>query len=332
MNKPKQIILTIIISIIIFFAGAAGYMFIEKWSFFDSAYMTIITLSTVGFSEVHEISQTGRILTIILIFTGVSFFVYLTSVIMQFVVKGEIKSILGRRKLDKTIKKLKNHYIVCGYGRIGRILCKLLKEQTSDIVVIEKDMELISVIEKDKTLYLTGDAADESLLLKAGIKKASYLIAALGRDADNVFLVLTARQLNSKIYIMARSETRQVKSKLFAAGADRVESPYDVGAVAMGLRLLKPSLSTFLDIALSKKETEIQIEEISISPRSDLINTMLKDSGIREKYNIIIIAINKLNKEMIFNPSFETYIEKGDIVIAMGRASSLKKFHNAMNL
>lgn len=331
MDRIRQIIFSTLLSILIYAAGTVGYMVIEKWNFIDSVYMTAITLSTVGFGEIHPVSPKGRIFTVILIFTGVGLVLYLAGVVMQFVVEGEIRAMLGRKKLDRSINKLKDHYIVCGYGRIGKILCNQLKEQTSDIVVLEKSPALIPVLEKDKILYLQGDASDENLLVKAGINRAKALIGALATDTDNVFLVLTVRQLNPDIYIMARAGSRNVKGKLLAAGANRVESPYDVGAVSMGLRLLRPSVSNFLDIALSRKERVIQLEEANISAQSKLTNVMLKDSGIRQKFNIIIISIKKKDGEMIFNPSFETVLEEGDTVIAMGRARDLKVFGRELN-
>ena len=331
MNKLRQITIAAFISLVITTIGTAGYMIIEGWNFLDSFYMVALTLSTVGYSEVHPISPGGRVFTIILIITSVSLVLYLAGIIVQFVVEGEIRSILGRRKLDKSIAKLKNHYIVCGYGRIGRILCKQLAEQTSDIVVLEKSKALEPALVKDGMLHIMGDASDESLLLKAGIRNATHLIAALATDTDNVFLVLTARQLNPEIDIMARAEKKAAKSKLYAAGANQVESPYDIGAVSMGLRLLRPSVSNFLNIALTRKERAIQIEEAPVTANSELMNIMLKDSGIRQNYNLIIIAIKKADGEMIFNPSFDTYMAEGDTVIAMGRARDLKRFHQALN-
>lgn len=331
MTKLKQIIKAVLLSIGIFAGGTAGYMFIEGWSLIDSAYMTTITLSTVGYGEINEVSSAGRIYTIFLIFAGAGLFLYLAGVIMQLVVEGEIQSMLGRRRLDIRISKMKNHYLVCGYGRIGRILCRLLKEETSDVVVLEQNLNMVPVLDKDKMCYMSGNASDESQLIKAGIHRAGYLVAALGTDTDNVFLVLTARQLNPNIYIMARAGSHDVKSKLIAAGANRVESPYDIGAVSMGLSLLRPSVSNFLEIALSRREKAIQIEETAVSPDSRLINIMLKESGIRQTYNLIIIAIRKADNEMLFNPSFEALIEEGDTVIAMGQARDLKRFHEALN-
>ncbi|MCF6247339.1 MAG: potassium channel protein [Desulfobacula sp.] len=331
MSRLQQIARAIFISCLIFIIGVAGYMLIEKWNFLDAFYMTAITLSTVGFMEVHEISPAGRIFTVFMIFSGVGYFLYIAGVIIQAIVEGEIQSILGRKRLDKKIRNMTNHYIVCGYGRIGRVLCNLIREETKDIVVIDQDPELVSILASDKMHYLVGDASDEELLLKAGIKKASFLVAALGTDTANVFLVLTARQLNPDIYIMARASNPNVRNKLVVAGANMVESPYDTGAISMGLKLLRPSVSSFLDIALSRKVEAIQIEEIFVPKSSKYTNIALKDSKIRQAFNLIIISIKKASGEMLFNPHFETLIEPQDTLIVMGKTKELKQFAKAIN-
>ena len=331
MNRLDQILLALIVSGIIMLIGISGYMIIEKWNFLDALYMTVITMSTVGFMEVHKTGCAGRIFTIIMIFAGVGYYLYIAGVIMQAIVEVEIQSLLGRKRLDKKISKLKSHYIVCGYGRIGRVLCQLIREETNDIVVIEQDETLIDTLTQDKMHYLQGDAADENTLTKAGIEKASFLVAALGTDTANVFLVLTARQLNPDIFIMARASSPGVRNKLMVAGANIVESPYDTGAVSMGLKLLRPSVSSFLDVALSRKREAIQIEELFVPTKSRYTDIALKDSGIRQDFNLIIISIKKASGEMLFNPHFETLIEPGDTVIVMGKTPDLRKFAAAIN-
>lgn len=306
-------------------------MIIEKWNFLDSAYMTAITVTTVGFMEVHPTSNAGRIFTIFLLFAGVGYFFYIAGVIIQSIIEGEIQSILGRKRLDKKIRKLKNHYIVCGYGRIGSVLCQLIRDETKDVVVVEKNADLILQLEKDKAHYLIGEASDEELLEKAGIVNASFLVAALGSDVANVFLVLTARQLNPDIFIMARASSPDVRKKLIVAGANIVESPYDTGAVSMGLKLLRPSVSSFLDVALSRKRESIQIEEIFVPKESKYTNIALKNSGIRQDFNLIIISIKKASGEMLFNPHFETLIEPKDTVIVMGKSPDLRRFSKEIN-
>jgi voltage-gated potassium channel len=207
----------------------------------------------------------------------------------------------------------------------------MLSEKPVDLVVIEKDPELIPVMDHDKMIYVSGDAGDEATLLKAGIKHAKGLIAVLATDTDNVFLVLTARQLNRDINIMARASQEKSKSKLLAAGANRVESPYDMGAASMAQRIIRPTVTNFLDLAFAHKRKDIQMEEIPVNPSSSLVNLMLKDSGIRQRFNLIIIAIKKPDDSMLFNPSFETVIEAGDTVIAVGQEENLQKLEKILS-
>lgn len=306
-------------------------MIIEGWDFLDAVYMTVITLTTVGYGEVHEVSRIGQIYTILLIFIGVAFFLFVAGSVVQFMVEGRIRIILGRRSLDKKIDRLKNHYIVCGYGRIGRVLCNQLKRKPMDLVVIDKNLELIPIFDDDKVLYVSGDASDEAILHKAGILRAKGLIAVLATDTENVFLVLTARQLNPDLYIIARASQDESKSKLQAAGANRVESPYEMGAVSMAQRIIRPTVTNFLNLAFAHKRKDIQMEEIPVNSSSGLINVMLKDTGIRQQFNLIIIAIKKPDGSMLFNPSYETVIEAGDTVIAVGQEGNLQKLEDKLN-
>jgi voltage-gated potassium channel len=331
MDSTKHLVLSLLLTLFISIAGTIGYMFIEGWNLLDSIYMTITTIATVGYGEVHKVSDSGRIFTILLIFFGVGFCLYVAGAMVQFMVEGRIRAVLGRRRLDKKIGRLKDHHIICGYGRIGRVLCKnLYGKKESDLVVLETNKDLIPVMEEDGVLYLNGDAIDEDNLIKAGIKTAKGLVAVLATDAENVFLVLTARQLNPNLYITARASRNETKSKFLAAGANNVVSPYEIGAISMAQRILKPTITSFLDIAFAENSKDIKMEEIPVSESSSLINIMLKDTGIRQKFNLIIIAIKKMDGSMLFNPSFETKIEAGDTVIAVGEDSNLQKLEKIL--
>ncbi len=331
MDSTKHLILTITLLIIMVVFGSIGYMIIEGWNILDSLYMTIITLGTVGYSEVHSLSRAGQLYTMGMIVVGVGFFVYTAGVVIQFMVDGRIRTILGRRRLEKKIKRLKNHYIICGYGRIGRVLCQKLVRTSLDLVVIENDPSMVPVLEEDKALYISGDATEESVLLQAGIERAKGLIAVLAKDTDNVFLILTARQLAPNLHITARAGEETSRTKLWAAGANTVESPYEMGATSMAQRIIRPTVTNFLDLALGQTREDIQMEEIPVNEFSHLKDVMLKDSGIRQNYNLIIIAIKKPDGSMRFNPSFETSIQAGDTVIAVGEAINLQRLERILN-
>ena len=331
MNSTRHLIFSVFLIVFIIILGVTGYMMIEGWNLLDALYMTVETLTTVGYNEVHEMTRMGRIFTILLICIGVAFFLYVAGAVVQFMVEGRIRTILGRRRLDKKIDRLKNHYIICGYGRIGKVLCKMLLSKPIDLVVVEKDPDLIPEMDADKILYVSGDATNEENLIKAGIQRAKGLIAALATDTENVFLVLTARQLNPDLYIIARASRNESKTKLQAAGANKVELPYDMGAVSMAQRIIRPTVTSFLELAVAHKRKDIQMEEMPVRSSSDLVNVMLKDSGIRQQFNLIIIAIKKLDGNMLFNPSFETVIEGGDTVIAVGQENNLQQLEKILN-
>jgi voltage-gated potassium channel len=267
----------------------------------------------------------------VLIFLGVSYFLYVVGAMMQFMVEGRIRHILGRQRLDRKINRLRNHYIVCGYGRIGQVICRKLLSESVALVVIENNPGRIETIDEDRLLYIIGDATDEAVLIQAGIERAAGLIAVLATDADNVFLVLTARQLNRGILILARASLERAKAKLQSAGADYVESPYELGAVNMAQRIVRPTVTNFLDLAFSRGSKEIQMEEIPVSGKSPLKDIMLQDSGIRQDFNLILIAVKKPDGQMIFNPSHQTRIEANDTVIAVGETENLAKLESKLN-
>ena len=330
MGSTRHLAISIVLSLLIVLFGTAGYMIIEDWGFLDSLYMTMITISTVGYREVNQVGDLGRVFTIFLVTIGVGFTFYVAAAVVQFMVEGRIRIILGRRRLDRKLDRLKNHYIVCGYGRIGKVLCRHLIRKPVDLVVVEKNPDLIPLMEQDGVLYVTGDAADEANLIKAGIKRSRGLVAVLATDTDNVFLVLTARQLAPDLHITARATQEDVASKLSAAGANIVESPYEMGAASMAQRIIRPTVTSFLDLALAHKRKDIQMEEIPVSDSSKLANVMLKDSGIRQNYNLIIIAIKKPDGSMLFNPSFETVLIPDDTVIAVGEDKNLQKLEKIL--
>jgi len=326
LNNTKTLIRLILVFTIVLVCGTVGYTVIEGWNLLESFYMTIITVTTVGYGEVHSLSHAGRLFTIGLIFVGYSLCLYVAGSVIQFMVDGKIRALLGRRKLDSRIKRLRNHYIVCGYGRIGREIASHLMEKPVGLVVVDQNPDLIPAMEEDRVLYICASATEESTLTKAGIKHAKVLIAALATDTDNVFLVLTARQLNPNLFIMARASQEAVKPKLLAAGADKVESPYEIGAHSMAMRVLRPTVTNFLDLALARKNKDIQMEEIPISPDSEICGKTLSGSQIRQNFDLIVVAIKKSDDSMIFNPSFDAVIRENDTIIVVGNSENLERF------
>ena len=330
MERKNHLALSIVLTFLLFGAGSAGYMIIEGWSLGDAMYMTLITLATVGYGEVHQVSGPGRVFTGILIVMGVGYFMYVGGSIVQFLVEDRIRAIFGRRKLDKQIAKLKGHYIICGYGRIGRVLARYLTERYLDVVIIEKNSTRQPAMDEDGVLYLLGEASDESLLLKAGIKQARGLVTAVATDADNVFLTLIAKQINPQLFIVARAIQNTAKRTLQAAGADKVISPYDLGARRMAHAILRPTVIRFLELAFTDDSTDIQVEEIQVKSTSRLLNVELKNSGIRQQLDLIILTIKKADDTMIFNPKADTRIEADDTLVVVGRGKSLKQLEHML--
>lgn len=300
-------------------------MTIEGWNFLDSIYMTIITLSTVGYGEVRTIGPAGRIFTILLILFGVSIIAYIVGLVAETLVESEIRSIFGRKKLSKKIGSLKNHYIICGYGRIGRIICKELMRKSVPLIVIEKDEQVSRLLEHDEILYLNADATEEEVLIETGIEKAEGLVAVVSSDPQNVYISLTARGLNSSLYILSRAEDEATEKKLIRAGANEVMLPYRLGGRRMAQAILRPTVSDFIESTIHDHSFELNIEEIKIGEDSQLNNLTLVDSGIRHEMDIIIIGIKQKDGEMLFNPSSQTKIQTGDTLIAMGRNDDLER-------
>ncbi len=308
--------------VMIISGGTLGYVFLEGWDLFDSFYMTIITLTTVGFGEVHPLSRVGKLFTIALIVGGVGTVFYALSTAAKFMLEGEFEEIFGRKKLEKRIKELRDHFIVCGYGRMGRIICRELGEKKIPFAVVEKMPERL-LADKD-FLIVEGDATRDEVLKEVGIERAKGLISVLPTDAENLYVVLSARGLNPSLTIVARAGDEGSEQKLIRAGADRVVSPYYIGGLRIAHTVLKPAVVDFIEFATKSGNIDLQMEEIAIQENSGLVGRTLDDSGIGRELGIIVVAIKEGSGEMRFNPTYKTAIKAGDTLIALGEISKLK--------
>jgi voltage-gated potassium channel len=304
--------------------GVAGYMLIVGMGFSDALFMTVTTLSTVGYREVQPLDTAGRLFTIVLIFGGLGVVFYSASLIAAHVIGGEIQRTLGRRKVQRQITQTSDHFIVCGFGRMGRIVCQELAAKPVPLVVVEKDLEVLQHPDAQQYLWVEGDATEDATLVQAGIKRARGLVAALSTDSDNVYVVLSGRELNPDLLIVARAEDERSERKLLHAGATRVVSPYVIGGHRMAHALLRPAVLDVIDLATHYRSMELQIEEVTVANGGFAAGTTVQESGIRETLGIIIIAIKKQNGEMLFNPGPQVRIESGDRLVLIGQTDNLR--------
>ena len=325
MNSVRHLRISVGLLVTIIAIGTLGYSLIEGWSPFDALYMTIITLSTVGFKAVHNMSPEGKLFTIFLIISGTGMIAYTLSSLLQFTLEGQLRKILGRKKLESRINKLKNHYIICGFGRIGHLICREFQSRPLPFVVVEKNPHLIERINREGYMYVDGDATDDETLQAAGIDVAKGLITAVTSDTDNVYITLTARGLNPKLFILARSGEEGSEKKLMRAGASKVISPYTIGANRMAQAILRPSVVDFIEIATASENLELQIEEIAVSANSVLAGKSLVDSGIRQSMGIIIVGIKQVDGHMVFNPPPHKVIEANSVLITLGEQPAITK-------
>jgi len=331
MSGIRKAIVGILIAISILLVGTIGYMLLEGWDCFDALYMTVITLTTVGYGETHELSQTGKAFTLILILVGAGVLFYIIGMIAEFVVEGQIREVLGRHKLEKQIKKLKDHYIICGYGRVGRTVCDIFSSKSLKIVVVDKDSDRIEQLRKNGLLYVEGEATNEDFLIEAGIGRAMTLVSALGSDVDNLYVTLSARGLNHGLFIIARSGSIGSGKKLLRAGADKVVSPYRIGARRMARMILHPTTTDFLELLRNEKMKDFQLEEVTVGSSSDLVGDSLENLGIRQNFELNIVAIKKADGNILFNPSSKDILEAGDTLIAIGADNNIAKLERLLN-
>jgi len=298
----RKIIRGLILLGVILVIGTTGYMVIEGWNLFDALYMTVITITTVGYMEIHQVGERGRVFTIFLIFMGMGIMAYTLGMVAQTMLEFQVRSILGRKKLDSKIRSIKNHYILCGYGRMGKIVTRELMSRRIPLLIIDNNPDTNEQLAPLNTPYIIGDATSEEILMEAGIDRAKGLIALVSSDADNLFITMSARGLNADLFILVRADEESTQKKLQRAGADRVVRPYLIGGQKMAQTIIRPTVTDFLDLAVNSETMDLKMEELAVEEESRLQGLTLVESKIRQEMNIIIVAVRKKDGKMAFNP------------------------------
>ena len=312
-------------------AGVLGYMVFEGWSFTDALYMTVITLTTVGYREVHTLDTTGQLWTMALLITGVGTLFYVAVSSVELVVEGTIRGYFGRRRMEAAINKLSGHYVLCGYGRVGRQVAREFAHDGVPFVIVEQDPATVEECVEEGYLVLLGEASDDDVLEEAGVRRARSLIAAVNSDADNVFVVLSARKLNPKLHIVARASSDESAAKLEIAGADRTISPYAVGGRRLASLATQPLVVDFLDIVTRGEEgIEFRLEEFMVPEESSLAGHTIGELRIGERTGAIILATRNHEGKFDTTPSATDRISAGDTLIVLGTREQITRLAHLM--
>lgn len=319
MSKIEQRILVVVVAIgSILAIGTLGYMVIEGWSPFDALYMTVITVATVGYGETHPLSTAGRVYTIALILVGLGVAGYGVSTVTAFLVEGELTGILGKRKMERKIKGLRDHVIVVGAGETGKHIAQELLKTATPFVVIEPDPAQVATLERlGEVLYVVGDATESTVLQEAGIESARGLVAATPSDKDNLFVILTARELNPNLRVVSRVTAEESGHKLRKAGADAVVCSNLIGGLRMASEMIRPHVVSFLDAMLRETAgTPVRVEEVQVPPTSSWVGRTLEETRIREKVGVVVFGLREAaTRKYVFNPAPTFRLSAGDVLI-----------------
>ena len=321
----------IVALLIITAAGVLGYMVFEGWRFTDALYMTVITLTTVGYREVHVLDASGQLWTMLLLITGVGTLFYAAVSSVELVVEGTVRGYFGRRRVKAAIGRLSGHYILCGYGRVGRQVAREFAADDVPFVIVEQDQEVLEECLAEGYLALLGEASDDEVLEEAGILRAGGLIAAVDSDADNVFVVLSARKLNPKLHIVARASSDESAAKLEVAGADRTLSPYAVGGRRLASLATQPLVVDFLDVVTrGEKGIEFRLEEFSLPEHSTIAGRTIGDLKIGERTGAIVLAVRTTEGNFDTTPAAEDRLNAGDTLIVLGSRGQIERLERLM--
>lgn len=322
-NNRRILFAVLAVAVAIVFGGI-GYYLIEGWSIVDSLYVSAQTVTTVGYGDLTPATRNGRLFSTVFMLAGVGIVLYALTTTVQAIVQSELVATFGQRRLSRKMSKLRNHFIVCGAGRVGSHLIRSLLGSAETFIVIERDPQKVAELVELGVIVLVRDATLEESLLEAGVAHARGLAACLADDADNVYVVLTARDLNPRMHIVARAAEEQAEPKLIRAGANRVVAPTIIGGHRMAVALTKPAVDDFLG-SITANKLELAFEQLEVDPASRLVGQKLRDTNIRSQLDIVVVSIRRSDGQILFNPSGDAMIESGDILIAIGHAESLMK-------
>jgi voltage-gated potassium channel len=311
----------LLVSIIV--AGTLGFHWIEGWPWWRAFYVTVIGLTTVDVPPAA--SWTGQAFTVLLLLSGVGAALYTFTLLATVVVEGGLPKRLARRRYQRMLEQLKDHYIICGYGRIGSVVAQQFQRQQIPFVIIERNADRVQTAVENGLLAVEADASREDVLHRVGIERARGLIAAVGTDAENVYAVLSARVLRPDLFIVGRAETEDATQKLKRAGANRVLSPYQIGGVQIAQTALRPAVVDFVELATSSENLDLMMEEITVTERSTLAKQTILQANLRQRYGVIVVGIQRQEGGMEFNPEPDTDIRIGDKLVVLGRPGSLKR-------
>jgi voltage-gated potassium channel len=321
--------LSVVLLATIVCAGTAGYVIIEGWDVFDAFYMTITTVTTVGYGEVHPLSRAGRVFNSGVVILGVATVLYTFSFLMARLVEGDLQARWTRRRRERMLDDLTNHFIICGFGRIGQIVAREFMRQGVPFVIIERDIERMQAAIDMGYLAVEADASSEDVLRRVGIGRARGFIAAVSTDADNVFAILTARLLRPDVFIIGRAETEDAKAKLVRAGADRVLSPYQIGGLQLAQTALRPAVVDFVQLATSSDNLDLNMEQVQIEPGAPLAGRSILDANLRQRFGVVVVGIQRASGAMEFNPSPDSVMGVGDYLVVLGQAKNLRELEAA---
>jgi voltage-gated potassium channel len=310
--------------------GTLGFILIEHYPVFDAFYMTLITISTVGYGEVHPLSYAGRVFNSFLIFFGVTIMLLAVGGMTQAIIELELNQYFGKRRTKKMIDHLKDHYIVCGFGRVGRGAAVELQRASAKFLVVDRSEDKVEWAMKLGMLAVLADATDDVTLREAGVLRAKGLIATLQSDADNLFVILSAKALKPSLLVSARIASEQSEKKMRLAGADYVFAPYDMTGNRMAQVMLKPHVSQFIDFTTKDIGLDVGIEQVRVSATCEFASKTLQQMQIRRDLGVIVLAIRKTDGRMLFNPPAEAEIEGGDFLIAMGESANLRRLEQML--